>query len=178
MPWLIDILRDNPAWIFLAIAILPSFAIPSSPLLILAGIVWGATWQACAIAISATAINIIWSHLVAAGPAHQLLNRLIGHRLARFRNLSTADQFRVVTVIRLTPGIPLCVQNYGLGLLGTPLRLSLLLALPTTGLHICGLVLTGGAIFEGHYGLIILGISILIVTGILIHFLRSKIAQR
>lgn len=171
-------LRDNPAWIFLAIAILPGFAVPSSPLMILAGLVWGATWQACAIALAATALNIIWSHLLASGPARQLLTRLIGHRLERFRNLSTADQFRAVILIRLTPGIPLCVQNYGLGLLGTPLRLSLLLALPTTGLHICGLVLTGGAIFDGRTGLLILGVSLFVIATLAIHLIRSKVNQR
>lgn len=169
--------RDHPALIFLAIAILPGFAIPSSPLLILAGITWGATPKSCAIALAAVGINIIWSHLVAAGPARNILTRILGHRLARFQNLSTADHLRLVTVLRLTPGVPLFVQNYGLGLLGAPLRLSLLLAIPTTGLYVCGLVLTGGAIFEGRFGILILGISILIVATIVVHFLRSKLRQ-
>ncbi len=171
-------LRDNPGWIFLAIAILPAFAVPSSPLLILAGLVWGATWQACAIALTAVAINIIGSHLLAAGPARRLLTRIVGPRIARFRNLGTADQVRLVTIVRFTPGVPLCVQNYGLGLLGTPLRLSLALAIPTTGFHVCGLVLTGGAIFDGRLGLLILGLSVLIVATLALHLLRSKIMDR
>ena len=176
MSWLIDLLRENPAWIFLAIAILPGFAIPSSPLLILAGLVWGPTWQACALALAAVAINITWSHFLAAGPAKKLLTRILGPRIARFQNLKTADHLRLVTIVRFTPGVPLFVQNYGLGLLGTPLRLSLALALPTTGIHVCGLVLTGGAIFDGRFGLLLLGLSILIVATLAIHLIRQRLA--
>jgi len=174
----LSFLREYPIWIFLAIAILPGFAVPSSPLIILAGIAWGATWQGCAFAISAVAINIIWSHLLAAGPARNLLNRILGKRIERFRNLKTADHVRLITIIRFTPGVPLCVQNYGIGLLGAPLRLSLLLAIPTTAVHVCGLVLTGGAIFDGRIGLLILGVSLFIVATLAIHLLRSKIVDR
>ena len=166
-------LRDNPAWIFFAIAILPGLAVPSSPLLILVGIVWGATWQACALALTAIAVNIIWSHLVAAGPAKKLLTRILGPRIARFQNLKSSDHLRLIAIVRFTPGVPLCVQNYGIGLLGAPLRLSLALAIPTTAVHVCGLVLTGGAIFDGQLGILILGISLLIVATLAIHLIRQ-----
>ena len=46
MSLLLNWCRENPAGLFLAIAILPGFACPASPLLILAGIVWGSTASA------------------------------------------------------------------------------------------------------------------------------------
>ena len=174
MDLVLNWLRENPAWIFFAIAILPGLAVPSSPLLILAGIVWGATWQACAIALTAVALNIIGSHLIAAGPAKKLLTRILGPRIARFQNLKSSDHLRLIAIVRFTPGVPLCVQNYGIGLLGAPLRLSLALAIPTTGIHVCGLVLTGGAIFDGRFGLLLIGISLLIIATLLIHYLRKR----
>jgi uncharacterized membrane protein YdjX (TVP38/TMEM64 family) len=170
--------RENPAWIFLAIAILPGFAIPSSPLLILAGITWGTTPKSCALALAAVAINIIWSHLLAAGPARKLLTRILGPRLIRFQTQSRADHIRLATLVRFTPGVPLCVQNYALGLLGVPLRTSLAIAIPTTAVHVCGLVLTGGAIFEGRLGTLLLGISLILIATIAIHFIRRKIATQ
>jgi len=184
-------LREHPALLFAAIAILPGFAFPSSPLIILAGIVWGPTPTGCAFALAAIGLNICWTHLLAAGPARKLLTRLIGPRLNRFRNPRSSDHrslspsssdhrslltrhWKIVCALRLPPGIPLFVQNYGIALLGAPLRLSLALAIPTTAVHVCGLVLTGGAIFEGRIALLLFGISLLILATLLIHVLRVK----
>ncbi len=171
-------LREHPALLFAAIAILPGFAIPSSPLLILAGIVWGPTPTGCALALAAVGLNICWTHLLAAGPARKLLTRLIGDRLERIHPPATANHWKIVCALRLPPGIPLFVQNYGIGLLGAPLRLSLALAIPTTGVHVCGFVLTGGAILEGRIALLLLGITLLILATIIIHLLRSKIVDQ
>jgi len=169
--------RENPNWIFLAIALLPGFGVPSSPLLILAGITWGTTPKSCALALAAVAINIIWSHLLAAGPARKILTRILGHRLARFQSQSKADRLRLAALVRFTPGVPLCVQNYGLGLLGVPLRLSLAVAVPTTAIYVCGFVITGGAIFEGRFGILLLGISLIVIAAISIQFIRRKITS-
>ena len=45
---------DNPILLFFAIAILPGLGFPASPLVILAGVVWGSTWQTCAITMAAS----------------------------------------------------------------------------------------------------------------------------
>jgi len=199
-------LREHPFLLFAAIAILPAFAVPSSPLLILAGIVWGPTWQSCALALAAIALNITGSHLLAAGPARNLLTRIFtrsgDHRSPTHRNgdhrsptntwrnrLSTilshppdsttsrTRHIQLITLIRFTPGIPLCVQNYTIGLLGAPLHLSLLLTIPTTAVHACAFVLTGGAILQGSLGILLLALSLLILATLLIHTLRKRLAQ-
>jgi len=230
MDLVLNFLRDHPALLFAAIAILPGFAFPSAPLVILAGIVWGPTPTGCALALAAIGLNICWTHLLAAGPARKTLIRLIGPRLERLLNptdtpdpstwrgrlarslprssnpegaLATqpsgrspipldADNhpppprlqqagrsrltrhWKIVCALRLPPGIPLFVQNYGIALLGAPLRLSVAIAIPTTAVHVCGFVLTGGAILEGRIALLLLGITLLILATLLIHTLRKR----
>lgn len=81
-------------------------------------------------------------------------------------------------MLRITPGVPLFVQNYTLGLLGVPLLHSLVIALPICGLYTSGFVLTGGAIFKGHIGLIIAGFSLLAAASIGINLARRKFAAK
>lgn len=170
--------RQHPYALFLALAILPAFAFPASPLLILAGAVWGPNAGACGLAVSAILLNVLLSHLAAAGPGHKLIAGILGERYSRWSQSARASQWQLATMLRITPGVPLCVQNYILGLLRIPLLASLALALPITGSYVCGFVLTGGAIFEGKVGAIILGISILLVVTLLMKMVHSKLKSR
>jgi uncharacterized membrane protein YdjX (TVP38/TMEM64 family) len=170
--------RANPIALFAAIAILPSFAFPVSPLLILAGVVWGANLHSCGLALAAVLINITWSHLLAAGVGRTIIQKLLGKYWEAWSKKSTPADWRLTCILRITPGIPLCFQNYLLGLLGVRLRDSLLIAIPTTGLYVCGFVLTGGAIFEGQTGLLVLGISILIAASLTLKLILKKISNR
>jgi uncharacterized membrane protein YdjX (TVP38/TMEM64 family) len=161
---LLEWCRVHPVALFLAIAILPSFAFPASPLLILAGVVWGSNPLACAISLAAVLINITWSHWLSAGVGRKIIQRLLGDHWEKWKSKSGSHDWRLAVALRLTPGVPLCAQNYLLGLLGMPLRYSLAVALPTSGLYVFGFVLTGGAIFEGKTGLLIFGFSLLVIA--------------
>lgn len=149
-----------PWAIFLAIAILPGFGFPASPLLLLAGLVWGSSATSCGLALAAVALNIVWTHGLARGPGKSVVIRLLGNRWDHLSTLPRTDLAKMAWLLRVTPGVPLFVQNYAIGVLGIPLRFSLLTALPVAGLFVCGFVLTGGAIFEGRTGLIVSGICL------------------
>jgi uncharacterized membrane protein YdjX (TVP38/TMEM64 family) len=174
----LDWCRANPIGLFLAIAILPGFAFPSSPLLILAGIVWGSTTTGCALAVSAVLINVIWTHWLSAGPCRSLISRILGERWERWQSMPRTNLWKIALMLRITPGVPLFVQNYTLGLLGVPLRQSFAIAFPLACLYGSGFVLTGGAIFKGHIGLVIAGISLLVVASIGINLIRRKLAAK
>jgi len=170
--------RANPLILFVAIVFLPGFAFPVAPLLILAGAVWGSTPLSCGIALTAVLLNISWSHLLAAGPARGLLCGLMGNRWERWQNTPATDHLRVTCLLRVTPGIPLFVQNYMIGLIGIPLRFSLAVAVPITGLYVCGFVLTGGAIFQGRIGLLIAGLSLIVAAAIALKTMHRRLALR
>jgi len=167
----------HPWILFVALVILPGFGFPVSALLVLAGVIWGTSWSSCAIALLAIALNMIWTHWLAAGPARALVIKWLGHRWERWKNLPRADLVKLACMLRVTPGIPLFVQNYTLGLLKVPLGLYLSVSLPLTGLYAIGFVLTGGAIFEGRAGLAISGIGVLIAALVLLRFIRSRVSN-
>ncbi|BCX48300.1 SNARE-associated Golgi protein [Haloferula helveola] len=169
---------EYPWVIFLALVILPGFGFPASFLLVLAGVVWGPTPGSCLLAMLAVTMNISWTHLAASGVARPLVTRMLGNRWQRWQNLPKQELRRLTWVLRVTPGMPLCVQNYLLSLLGVPFWYSVLVALPLTGLYVAGFILTGGAIFEGNVGLLITGISVLVVATVVIKSIRARQNRR
>ena len=178
MPHLFDLLltwcRENPAWLFLAIAILPGFACPASPLLVLAGVVWGSTASGCALALSAVLLNITWTHFLSAGPCRRIISHVLGARWERWQSLPRTNLWKLALLLRITPGVPLFVQNYTLGLLGVPILHSLAIAFPISWLYVSGFVLTGGAIFKGQIGVVIAGVSLLAAASIGINLARKR----
>lgn len=164
--------RENPAWLFLAIAILPGFAFPSSPLLVLAGVVWGSSLSTCALVIGAVLINITWTHWLSAGPCRTIISRILGER---WQSMPRSNLWKLALMMRITPGVPLFIQNYTLGLLGVPLLHSLVIAFPMSWLYVGGFVLTGGAIFKGQIGLVIAGVSLLAAASIGINLARKRL---
>ena len=166
--------RSNPIALFAAIAILPGLGFPASPLLILAGAVWGSDLGACFIAIAATALNMAWTYAAAAGPARKVVARILGTRWDKWRNMDRRNLLKLTLLLRITPGLPLALQNYTLGLLAVPFLSYLLISIPINGLFVTGFILTSGAIFEGSLGAAIVGVSILIVASIAVKMVRRR----
>jgi len=166
--------RAYPVVLFAALVLLPGFGFPSSALLLLAGATWGSNWTSCALAIGATALNISWTYLVAAGPASSLVARLLGARWDRWRSLGHTDRIRLAILLRVTPGVPLFVQNYVLGLLAVPFLPYILISVPINAVFVIGFVLTGGAIFEGRAGLALTGTAVLVAAILVLRLLRSR----
>jgi uncharacterized membrane protein YdjX (TVP38/TMEM64 family) len=83
---------------------------------------------------------------------------------------------KLTLLLRITPGVPLVIQNYTLGLLAVPFVPYLLISVPINGLFVTGFVLTGGAIFEGSLGAAIAGISLLIAASIALKMIRRRLA--
>ena len=171
---LIDGCRAYPVVLFVALAVLPGLGFPSSALLVLAGATWGSNWTSCAVALFATFLNMSWTYVVAVGPASTLVARLLGTRWDRWRSLGPKDRIRLAILIRVTPGVPLFVQNYVLGLLAVPFLPYILISVPLNGIFVIGFVLTSGAIFEGRVGAAITGIAVLVAAILLVRMLRAR----
>lgn len=169
--------RSHPVALFAAIAILPGLGFPASPLLILAGAVWGSDLGSCLLAIAATALNMAWTYAAAAGPARKVVARILGTRWDKWRDMDHRNLLKLTLLLRITPGLPLVLQNYTLGLLAVPFVPYLLISIPINGLFVTGFVLTGGAIFEGSLAAAIVGLSILIAAALTIKIIRGRINQ-
>lgn len=171
-------LRDYPVLLYFLIVILPAFPIPQSPFVVLAGIVFaeffGETLGA-AVAASAVGLNILWTYFLTVGPLHSIVSRILARFGYRIPRLPPEDMLKFSFLIRVTPVLPMCVQNYTLGLLHVPLRKYLLASWTTQVPLAFAIALTAGAVLEGRLGAIVLAGMVLLVLGIGLRWLRKRL---
>ncbi|MEM8868703.1 MAG: VTT domain-containing protein, partial [Verrucomicrobiota bacterium] len=173
------LLEANPWALILAVATLPAVGFPASALLILFGIVLGPRYgivNATLLAITALAICSIWSYLLSAGPLRELLKTFV-LRDRTLPTLTPQNALRIGLILRITPGIPYCLQNVALGVIGLDFKTFLFVSLPVQSLYVIGFVVTGGAIFEGQVGLAITGFAILVVIILATRLVRSRTSK-
>lgn len=157
-------LSKEPLLLFLSIALLPGLGFPVSILFTIAGVVWGTSIQSCLIVIVALAINLTWTYWLMRSPIGGLARSLIPEKWLMFLKPEKSGALKLILLLRLTPGMPLFVQNYVLGLLRVPFLTYLPLSLFLSSLWACGFVVSGGAIFRGQIGRAIAGFSLLVVA--------------
>lgn len=170
-------LQANQWAMFLALVILPALPVPMSALLLVAAAVWGPTWQGCSLVVLALAVNLTWTYWVAAYPARNLIEKMLTRTSITIPNPSTSDQVQLILLLRLTPGIPFFLHNYILGFLRPPFALYLVLSTVLSGAVAVGIVLTGGALFQGKGGTALLGAFILVLAVVVIRLVRKRIAR-
>jgi uncharacterized membrane protein YdjX (TVP38/TMEM64 family) len=170
-----EFLAEHPLWLFVALVVLPGFPFPVSFLFIMAGLVWGENpLLACGYALAALAANHAWTYAIAAGPAHQLVGRVLtrcGWKIPVLKSESVMD---TVLVLRLLPGMPLFVQNYVLGLLRVPYGRYAWMSLLCNGPYVVGFVLAGAGIADGRWKTALLGIAILVLAVVLVRIFRRR----
>ena len=174
-----DYLADHPAVLFWAIVFLPALPIPTSALLVTAGIVWrDRPVMACLLCLLAMALNLSWTYWLAARPARGIVERLIASGSFRIPDLPRGEHLKLILIMRLTPGFPLFVQNYVLGFMRAPFFLYLPVSLLCSGFIGTGVVLGGVGLGGGKLKWAVLGISLIVVGGILTHHVRGWLAKR
>jgi uncharacterized membrane protein YdjX (TVP38/TMEM64 family) len=173
-------LETNPWALIAALATLPGFGFPISPVIVLFGVVLVPLYgmpATLALAVSAQSLCTTWTYALAAGPLRGLLTRyLLRHR--KLPEMSDDNAIKLGLLLRLTPGIPYALQNISLGILGMRFRPYLLVSIPTTSVWTIGFVITGGALFEGKWGWAIAGLTILIVLGLATKMWNRKNSEK
>ncbi|MEQ1841408.1 MAG: hypothetical protein ABL994_13450, partial [Verrucomicrobiales bacterium] len=92
--------------------------------------------------------------------------------------LTTGDENRWILLVRLTPGVPLFVQNYLLGMSGVGFLRYLLISLPTQGIYCFLFVSLGTSLSGSRLWGAVLAVSGLIAAGVLVSLLRSRMARK
>ena len=156
--------ETNPVFVLLAIAVLPLIGFPISPLLILAGMAYGGT-VGMLVGSAGVALNNTLGYWIAA-LFRRPVRRWLQQRGVKVPEVEPRDYIKIILLFRLTPGLPASVQNYVLGLARIPFWLFFWLSLIPQLVIVAGFVLTGGALFEGQWGVILLAVSLLVVFGI------------
>lgn len=172
-------LTKNPWALFLALVILPGLPVPTSLLMLTAGVVWREQpVMACGLCMLALALNFTWTYWLAAGPARRLVEKLLTATSLKIPELPHGDHLKLILVLRLTPGIPLFLQNYLLGFLRAPFYLYLPVSLLCTGIICSGVILSGAGLADGNLKWAITGLSLIVLGGVFTHLVRGWLERR
>ncbi len=174
-----DYLVRNPAALFIALVFLPGLPIPISALLFTAGVVWRHDpVMAVSLSMLAIAINLTWTYWLAAGPARRLVEKVLASSSIKIPDLPRGDHFRLILVLKLTPGIPFFFQNYLLGFLRAPFMLYLPVSILCNGIIGTGIILSGVGVGDGNLKWAIWGISIIALGVVFTQLVRSWLAKK
>lgn len=174
-----ELLRQNPWVLFSALVILPGLPVPTSALLIIAGLVWGdQPVSACLYCLVALILNLTWTYWLAAGPAREVVGRMLSLLGITVPEVPAGDHLKLILILKLTPGIPLFFQNYMLGFLRAPFRLYLPVSILCNGIIGTGIVLSSVGIGGKTMMPALSGISLVVVGVVIVRTLRKKLGRR
>ncbi|MEO0794029.1 MAG: VTT domain-containing protein [Verrucomicrobiota bacterium] len=163
----------NPVFVMPAVAILPLFGFPVSALLIMAGYYYG-PWYGMVVSLIGIAINDTLAYWLARTFMRGPILRFLEKRKVKVPDIPKKEEIRVIALIRITPGAPLFIQNYLLGLANVNFARYMLVSVPIQAIHAAGFVVFGGAIFEGKTGTIIFAVFFMIALVIILRVVHSQ----
>jgi len=173
----ITTISDYPVLVYLSVLIVGGLPLPLSPFLILAGVLFTERYGlpvALLLCYSAMVLNMIWTYFLSAYPMRTIFEKMMGIFAKKFPEIPDEHKSKVTLIIRITPGIPFFLQNYFLGVSRVPFGKYLLISMAIQAMYTSGFVIGGGAIFEGKAGLAIAAVSIFVILGFVVHWLRSR----
>lgn len=172
----LDLLQaSHPLWLIASMALLPLAGVPVSPLWVLGGMRFGALWGGLIVILTA-AFNIAAAYGLAANWLRIPLEKVLAKRGFNIPVLKDGDERSFILLCRVTPGIPLVVQNYLLGCARVRFGRYLLLSLP----FVCGyglaFVLFGDSLADSGLWRILLAAGLVVGIVLAIRLMRKRLA--
>lgn len=167
----------HPLLIFFALAFLPLMGAPTSPLWVLAGVRLG-TAGGFAISALALLVNYTLGYWLARKWFREPLLRLIQRRGWKVPQFSRGDESLVILLLRVTPGVPLFVQNYLLGIAKVGFARYLILSSVVQLGHVLGFVWLGTSLASSTLWKAVLAGGALVAAGLLLVLLRRWLNGR
>ena len=167
----------HPVLLFFGLALLPLAGVPTSPLWIAVGVRLG-TATGFVMALGGLLLNYTIAYWLARRWLRQPLARWLESRAWRIPQVKTEDESLLILLLRLTPGLPLFVQNYLLGLaevrFGRYLLLSALIQAP----QVLAFVWFGNSLAENAVWRLLLGGGALVALSVLVILVRRVLKRR
>lgn len=176
----VKVLDDIPLVIYsLAIFILPLFFLPVTPIYFLASVrtdeySYIIILIFCLIGVTA---NIVVSYFIAR-KFGVFLRSVISKRGLKIPEISSSEHYEFIFLMRMIPGNPLTVQNYGLGIANVSFFKYMVVSLPIQYIQISAYIYFGEGIFEGCISKIILASSLLVIIAIIARILDKRYGDK
>ena len=155
----------NPVWLFLAVAVLPLFGVPASPLLIAVGVRLG-TVAGLALVMAAYVFNFTAGYWLARNWFRAPLGRWLERRGHRIPSVPAAEETQFILLVRITPGTPLFIQTYLLGLAGVRFGRFLFWSLFVQMFYVCAFLSFGRSLRHNAVWHALLAVALLIGLGL------------
>jgi len=173
--------RVGPVAFFLAMAVLPTAAVPFSLFTIPAGEAFApqlGLGPVIAIALVVLAVNLALSYWVARYALRPVLTRLLQRYGYAVPRVTPDNALAVTLVMRLTPGPPYVVQCYVLGIAEVPFGLYMIVSWVCQAPWVVGFIVLGQGLLNGNFIVAAKGLGVLVVLVVAVQWLRKKYAKR
>lgn len=171
----------GPLVFFGAMALLPAAGMPNLAFSLTAGPVFGpqlGTVPVIIYALTAITVNIVLTYWLARRWLRPWLTRLLlrfGYDLPQVPREDLTD---FTVLMRVTPGIPLCVQNYLLGLIEVPFVRYLVISCAVQWAQNTGFVLFGDALASGKGKTAMTAIMLILAIGAGLQLVRKHYGKK
>lgn len=175
-------IRDAGPWAFFgAMAVLPAVGVPMSPFYLLAGPAFGAQMTLPGVAAAGAAallVNFALSYWLAHRALRPAVEWVLSHTRFSVPQVKPENELTVAVLMRVTPGPPLFLQSYILGLSGVRFRTYMVVSMAVQTAFFVGVTIFGKALMEGRGGLAVMGVMVLVAGVVLVRMLRKRFAKR
>lgn len=178
----LDLIRAaGPLAFFFAMAILPAAGVPFLvfllPVVSLFGPRFG-TPLTVALALTAATANMAFTYALARWALRPVLTRLVARLGYKIPEAAATDATDLIVLLRVTPGIPFCVQHYLLGLATVPFGKYLLVSCLLVWPMATGFMLFGDALLHGKGKVALLSLSLLLAVTAALQLVRKHYGKK
>lgn len=166
-----------PHLFFLALVVLPLGPFPASVLFIAAGARFGAA-GGFGVAFAAMAVNVTLAYALSRHVLRRPIERWVRARGWKVPVFRPGEEIRFLLLFRITPGIPLCVQNYVLGLSSVRFRLYLPVTLIVQIPYVLGFVWFGQSLTQTSAWRVGVAVAGLVALVLLVNLVRRRLSER
>jgi uncharacterized membrane protein YdjX (TVP38/TMEM64 family) len=176
----LDSLRERgPLPFIAAMVLLPAVGVPMTPLFLLAGATFGRRIGLLA-ALLALALNLTLCYFIARSGLRRALAAILRRFNYELPDFSGENKraLRFVLAVKLTPGVPAFVKNYGLGATGVPFGLFMVCSMLVSGIYATLLVLVGESLLEHQLDRGAVAVIVLIALAAAVWWWRKRQQDR
>ena len=173
--------RSAPFPLFIVlVGILPMVGVPVTAMYLAAGAVYspvyglGGTLGGICLGLMLNLLLSYYATHLFRGPVDRLL-RKFGASLPDFSGLPA---WKVILLVRITPGAPLMVQNLLLGLAGLPIRQYLIISMAAEILIALGYLTAGHSFATGEWGFLPVGVALVVAAVLAASLLRDRMKAK
>ncbi len=176
------LVREAGPWAFFgSMAVLPACGFPISPYYLTAGEAFAGQMTmpgVLAAALLANSVQFALSFWLAHRALRPLVEWLLAQAKYRVPQVKPENETTVAVLVRVTPGPPLCMQSYLLGLSGVRFRTYMWVSVAVQGLMGSAFIVFGKALMSGKGGLALLGLMVLVFAIAVVQLVRKRFAKR